>query len=110
MEYQNVRLSSKELRRFLEIANGDSSAKNTEAEDALIRKGLVKESMMIFSDLGSNTTSVDMRAIVLSQDGEGFFSWYMNERDRRRRDTLRFWITVVVGVVGALATVISIMR
>lgn len=66
MEYQNVRLSSKELRRFLEIANGDSSAKNTEAEDALIRKGLVKESMMIFSDLGSNTTSVDMRAIVLS--------------------------------------------
>lgn len=110
MEYQNVRLSSKELRRFLEIANGDSSAKNTEAEDALIRKGLVKESMMIFSDLGSNTTSVDMRAIVLSQDGEGFFSWYMNERDRRRRDTLRFWFTVVVGVVGALATVISIMR
>lgn len=110
MEYQNVRLSSKELRRFLEIANGDSSAKNTEAEDALIRKGLVKESMMIFSDLGSNTTSVDMRAIVLSQDGEGFFSWYMNERDRRRRDTLRFWITLVVAVVGALATVISIMR
>lgn len=110
MEYQNVRLSRKELRRFLEIANGDSSAKNTEAEDALIRKGLVKESMMIFSDLGSNTTSVDMRAIVLSQDGEGFFSWYMNERDRRRRDTLRFWITLVVAVVGALATVISIMR
>lgn len=110
MEYQNVRLSSKELRRFLEIANGDSSAKNTEVEDALIRKGLVKESMMIFSDLGSNTTSVDMRAIVPSQDGEGFFSWYMNERDRRRRDTIRFWVTVVVGVVGALATVISIMR
>lgn len=110
MEYQNVRLSRKELRRFLEIANGDSSAKNTEAEDALIRKGLVKESMMIFSDLGSNTTSVDMRAVVLSQDGEGFFSWYMNERNRRRRDTLRFWITLVVAVVGALATVISIMR
>lgn len=110
MEYQNVRLSRKELRRFLEIANGDSSAKNTEAEDALIRKDLVKESMMIFSDLGSNTTSVDMRAIVLSKDGEDFFSWYLNERDRRRRDTLRFWITLVVAVVGALATVISIMR
>ncbi len=110
MEYQNVRLSRKELRRFLEIANGDSSAKNTEAEDALIRKGLVKESMMIFSDLGSNTTSVDMRAIVLSKDGEGFFSWYLNERDRRRIETLRFWITLVVAVVGTLATVISIMR
>ena len=110
MEYQNVRLSRKELRRFLEIANGDSSAKNTETENALMRKGLVKESTMIYSDLGSNTTSVDMRAVVLSKDGEYFFSWYMNERDRQRKETLRFWITLVVGAVGALATVISIVR
>ena len=110
MEPQYVRLSKKELRRFLEIANGDRSAKNTEAEDTLIRKGLVKESMMIYSDLGGNTTSVDIRAVALSKDGEYFFSWYMNERDRRRKDTLRFWITFVVAVVGALATVISIIR
>lgn len=110
MDFQSVYLSPGELRRFLKIARGDSTAANTPDEDALIRKGLVKESMMIFSDLGSNTASADMRAVVLSQDGEGFFSWYMNERNRRRRDTLRFWITLVVAVVGALATVISIMR
>lgn len=110
MDYNSVYLSRKEKRRFLEIANGDTKARNTPEEDALFRKGLVKESMIatIYQDTGYST--VDMRAVVLSDPGQDYFAQYRNQRMNDKKDTFRFWLTSIIAIAGLLVTVLGLLR
>lgn len=107
MDFESVCLTRKELRRFLEIANGDNTAKKKPYEDALFRKGLVKESIMVFADLDDNTSSIDMRAVTLTSVGQNYFVWYMNQRKRKHKEDLQFWIGIAVAVAGIAVSIIS---
>ena len=72
MNFQSIYLTKKELRRFLEIANGDTTAKNTPDEDALFRNGLITETMLVFVNIENKTSDIDMRAVIPTDDGKEY--------------------------------------
>ena len=109
MNYEAIYLTRKEKRRFLEIAQGDTKAKNTPEEDALFRAGLVKESMLAHFDLDTNQSTVDMRAVVLSDLGGEYYAQYKNQQENGKRDTRRFLGNIIITAIGAIATILSII-
>lgn len=104
MVYNSIYLSRKERRRFLEIANEDTLTSNTPEEDALLRKGLVKETMLVAIDLDTGYSTVDMRAVVLSDLGREYFAQYMNQQKKYKQESFRFWInTFITGACAVIA-------
>lgn len=95
------------MRRFLEIAGGDRAASNTPEEDALFREGLVSETMMVSADLGTGQSSVDMRAVVLSDLGREYYAQCMNRRKRDRQEAFRHWVNAIIAILGLLATILG---
>lgn len=102
MNFESIYLSPKEMRRFLEIAGGDRAASNTPEEDALFREGLVRETMMVSADLGTGQSSVDMRAVVLSDLGREYYAQCMNQRKKDKQDSLRFWLATLIAAISAV--------
>ena len=109
MNYTSIYLSRKELRRFLEIADGDTKASNTPEEDALFRQRLVKETMMVFANLDTISSSVDMRAVVLSDLGREYYAQYMNQQKRDQTESFRHFQNIAIAVIGILITVLGII-
>lgn len=102
MNYETIYLTRKEKRRFLEIAQGDKKASNTPEEDALFRTGLVEERMLAYIDLDTKSSTVDMRAVVLSDLGREYYAHCMNQQKHDKRDSWRFWLTTLIAVVGTI--------
>lgn len=109
MDFKTTYLSRKELRRFLEVAAGGTTAKNTPEEDALFRKKLVEERMFAFINLDTGTTTADYRAVVLSDLGKEYFAHYMNEKKRAQKENRRYWFGVFLSVVGIAVAIASVV-
>lgn len=99
----------KEKRRFLEIANGDTKASNTPEEDALFRKKLVEERMLAFISLDTGDSTVDMRAVLLSELGKEYYAQYMNQQRKDKRDARRYWLNTLISVLGVIAAIASVI-
>lgn len=99
MDFQSIDLSKEEIRRLREIADGDTVAKNTPEEDALFRAELVRESLMAFV-CEDGTSTVDDRAVTLTKEGRAYMGWYTNKRREEIRDTVRFWIEIVLALAA----------
>lgn len=110
MNFQSIYLTKKELRRFLEIANGDTTAKNTPDEDALFRNGLITETMLVFVNIENKTSDIDMRAVIPTDDGKEYFAWYKNEREKKQKDTWHFWLGISISVAGIVISVLLAMH
>ena len=109
MDYQSVHLSKKEMERFLEIAGGNTTAANTPEEDYLFRCGLIRETMLVTANLSTGATSADMRAVVLTDSGKDYYAYCLNEQKRRQVDTRRFWLGILLTLVGLVITAISLL-
>lgn len=107
---ESIYLSRKERRRLLEIANKDTLARNTPEEDALLREGLVKETMLAAIDLDTGYSTVDMRAVVLSDLGREYFAQYMNQQKNYKQESFRFWITTFIAVVCAVIALLELLE
>lgn len=97
-----IHLSKGEQKRFLEIAFGDSIAANTQDEDALFRFRLIREYIKCETDTSTNITRVNERAVGLTNLGEDYFAWYKNEKQRIRRESIKFWITTLLSLLAFL--------
>lgn len=109
MNYETIYLLRKEKRRFLEIANGDTEASNTPEEDALFRKGLVKETMLGKFCLDTGYSTADERAVVLSDMGKDYFAQCRNQQKKDKRDAWQFWLTTLIAVVGLIIAFLELL-
>ena len=109
MEYQSVRLSKNELRRFLEIASGNHTAANTPDEDTLFRYGLVRETMLVTANLSTGDTSADTRAVVLTDFGKEYHAYHLNEQEKRKVEARRYWIGTLIALIGVAIAAISLL-
>lgn len=107
MNYETIYLTREEARRFLEIADGDTTAVNTPEEDALFRAGLVKEAMIASISLDTNTSTVDMRAVVLSDLGREYYAQYRHQQKRDRQEAFRHWVNAIIAIFGVLAAILG---
>ena len=107
MEYNSIYLSRKELKRFLKIANGSTEASNTPEEDALFRKELVKEQIIVKICPYTGAFSADLRSVVLSNSGKEYYALHMNHRKERRKESFRYLITTLVSLLATLTGIIA---
>ena len=109
MNFETIYLTRDEERRFLKIACGDTTASNTPEEDALFRAGLVKEAMIVSVSLDTNTPTVDMRAVVLSDLGQEYYARRMNQQKRDKQDSMKFWITTALTAAGIIVAALELL-
>lgn len=105
MSLESIYLSQEERRRFLEIASEDTRARNTPEEDALLRDGLVKETMLAAIDLDTGYSTVDMHALVLSDLGREYFAQYMNQQVKNEQESFRHFQNLVIAVIGLAVSI-----
>lgn len=103
MRYNHFNVTPAEMRRLREIANGDTKPANTPAEDALFKRHLIQEKMLIL-DNSDGTYSADMRGVLLTEQGEIYWSQHLRER----KETRRFWIGTASAIIGILLTALGI--
>lgn len=105
MDYETIYLRSGEKKRFLEIAKGDDVASNTPDEDALFRYGLVQETILVkFDPVTKETVNIDLRAVVLTEDGKNFYAQYQNRKREKIKSGIICAIEIAIGIIGILIT------
>ena len=105
MKHNRFDVTPAELRRLREIANGDTRPANTPAEDALFKRHLIQESMLVF-DNSDGTYAADMRGVLLTEQGEVYWSQHLKER----KETRRFWIATALALLSVIVAVIALVQ
>lgn len=97
-------LNRAEVRKLREIAAGKCTPSNDPHEDSLIKKGLIKESMLVFSNENGSFSS-DVRGIVITDHGVEVLKEYMKEK----KSTHQFCITLIFELIALIIAVLGIL-